>query len=254
MRYVDVFSGTSVGSQLALSYASGHTPLDIYCKFPLTASRIFKRGLRKYWPFGPSYSDKILNNILRESLPGMFTDYKPCFIPVYNYPARTPLLLQNIGQGPGYGMEAWEVARASSAAPTYFAPWNGMIDGGWWCNNPALMSSLAITDRMNVSLKDIDLLIVGTGNKDYPGVCPAEMREWSVWKWLRPVIEGVTISNEQGTEWACGHMPFKSFRVFDPYIIPEEFRMDQPWRIPDIMMDIEEYQEEFEEVWSLFIK
>src|SRR6266550_8198531 len=65
----------------------------------------------------------------------------------------------------------WQVAAATSAAPTYFPAFEiagcGLfVDGGIWANNPAVVGLIEAMNLKN-SPQDIHILSVGTGERSF---------------------------------------------------------------------------------------
>ena len=92
-----------------------------------------------------------------------------------------------------------DVARATSAAPTYFEPmlldgerWEGererraLVDGGVFANNPCM---LALSEALysGTAMNEIVLCSVGTGMSDRK-IAYEEAKEWGPLGWARPVI------------------------------------------------------------------
>jgi len=69
-----------------------------------------------------------------------------------------------------YRSFTWEVARATSAAPTYLKGYehddNGRIflDGGVWANNPIMLGVVEALSAYDLNLSQIHVLSLGTGN------------------------------------------------------------------------------------------
>ncbi|MEO1441405.1 MAG: patatin-like phospholipase family protein [Chloroflexota bacterium] len=103
-------------------------------------------------------------------------------------------------------IEMWKVARATTAAPTFFEPFKlelphrteALIDGGMIANNPAMVAltevthyieDYAVTDRF-----DDDVLVVslGTGRLNNYFTFD-EIKDWGALEWARPAIE-ITIT------------------------------------------------------------
>lgn len=91
------------------------------------------------------------------------------------------------------------VARATSAAPTYFEPflldanqWKGeskrraLVDGGVFANNPTMIA-LSEAQHSGTDLNDIVLCAVGTGLHDRE-ITYEEAKDWGQIRWAKPVI------------------------------------------------------------------
>jgi hypothetical protein len=70
-----------------------------------------------------------------------------------------------------YKIMAWEIARATCAAPTYFRAYRkglatDLIDGGMWANNPAMVGLTEALGPLNQQPENIALLSVGTSVSD----------------------------------------------------------------------------------------
>lgn len=64
--------------------------------------------------------------------------------------------------------EAWQVARATSAAPTFFEAHESghafFLDGGLWANNPVLCAVIEAMTAYDLSPNQIKVLSIGTGS------------------------------------------------------------------------------------------
>ncbi len=95
----------------------------------------------------------------------------------------------------------WQVARATSAAPTYFEPYKleigqkdgadyyTLIDGGVFANNPG-MCAYAESRVLYTDTPDILMLSLGTGelNRCIPY---DEAKDWGLMKWAKPILSTV---------------------------------------------------------------
>ena len=90
----------------------------------------------------------------------------------------------------------WEVARATSAAPTYFEPvrikarsgkTRHLIDGGVYANNPALAAYVAAR-RIFPTARDMIVVSIGTGEDRHP-LEFAKARHWGLIEWARPLFK-----------------------------------------------------------------
>ena len=88
-----------------------------------------------------------------------------------------------------------EIGRATSAAPSYFAPcWikeptepapNAFVDGGTFANNPAKIAYLALRPP-HAQNRPLMLLSLGTGNPVAEN--PARRRLWGAIPWVTPMV------------------------------------------------------------------
>jgi len=84
------------------------------------------------------------------------------------------------------------VARATSAAPTYFEPVasgeRALVDGGVFATNPAMC---AVAEALNtVSPRDVVLVSLGTGERTHKRDFD-EIKDWGVARWARPILDVV---------------------------------------------------------------
>jgi uncharacterized protein len=151
---------------------------------------------------GPKYPDRGIESILRErfgecELKDALTDV---MVTTYDIEARRPYHFKSwmARQNQSYNFSMWQVARATSAAPTYFAPIklhsldfaksHTFIDGGVFANNPA-MSAVAEASRLHpVGLTRYVLVSLGTGVLTRPYHLQ-EAARWGQLEWVRPVLD-----------------------------------------------------------------
>jgi patatin-like phospholipase/acyl hydrolase len=110
------------------------------------------------------------------------------------------------------------VARATSAAPTFFepeelkatAPHGGLVDGGVFANNPAMCAYV----EMKKLRPDADVLVVslGTGQHTRP-IHYAEAREWGLAHWAKPILsvvfDGVSDTVDHQMQILCGESYYR---------------------------------------------
>jgi patatin-like phospholipase/acyl hydrolase len=71
-----------------------------------------------------------------------------------------------------YVMAAWEAARATSAAPTFFQGHAAddnyvFLDGGIWANNPIMAAIIDTLSAYDVTREQVEIFSIGTGNAAY---------------------------------------------------------------------------------------
>jgi patatin-like phospholipase/acyl hydrolase len=84
------------------------------------------------------------------------------------------------------------VARATSAAPTYFEPVEAgkraLVDGGVFATNPAMC---ALAEALNtVAPADVVLVSLGTGERTHEREF-GEIKDWGLANWARPILDVV---------------------------------------------------------------
>ncbi len=99
---------------------------------------------------------------------------------------------------PGYDYPLQDVALATSAAPTYFAPakiyidggpeYYALIDGGVFANNPAMCAYVEASSSHPG--EDILLVSLGTGEQKIP-LSYEEVGKWGLAGWARPLLNVV---------------------------------------------------------------
>jgi patatin-like phospholipase/acyl hydrolase len=84
------------------------------------------------------------------------------------------------------------VARATSAAPTYFEPVEAgeraLVDGGVFATNPAMCAFAEVLNE--VAPRDVVLLSLGTGERTHQRGFD-EIKDWGLAKWARPILDVV---------------------------------------------------------------
>ncbi len=241
-EYFDLIAGTSTGGILACLYLTPHetepnkskytatNALDLYMQY---GSKIFSKNFWQHFSnfsmWNESYPadnmETLLHSYLGDTLLSQLI--KPCVITAYNFYERKAAFF-NSADSRRYGGEVREfkvkhVARATSAAPTYFEPANikslsgapqFLIDGGVFVNNPALCaySEARSTEFSNPqvlsgtyklpkpdkpSAKDMLLISIGTGSSKTQYKFE-DLRNAGLIKWL-PVIIDIMMSGNSET-------------------------------------------------------
>jgi uncharacterized protein len=128
--------------------------------------------------------------------------YKEVMVTAYEIEKRGPWFFKRRhAQDPnkkGYNHYMREVARATSAAPTYFEPLQltvgsegnlAFIDGGVHSNNPAMC---AYVEAMKIHPEEKDFLVVSLGTGELTRNMPyEEVRGWGLALWAQPILNVV---------------------------------------------------------------
>ncbi len=106
-----------------------------------------------------------------------------------------------------------EVARASSAAPTYFEPGRAggraLIEGAGFAANPSLVACVVRED-------DVSLLAsLGTGTSEEP-IAFERARWWGQLEWARPLLDVVLDGTAETIEYAAARLLGDRYVRFQP--------------------------------------
>jgi len=204
-RYFDMIAGTSTGGIIALALGFGlpaSTVQSLYVEqgaaiFPRkTARNPTVRRLQLAW--------RTLNDLqryrydgaaLETALSGAFGEAilgqceRRLVVPAFDW--NTEVFLFKTPHHPDYKLD-WPnhlvtVARATSAAPTYFRAFAGadrrFLDGGVWANNPimcALVDALACYD---LERRNIEILSLGCADDEY--IMTSAHDSGGLWAWRK---------------------------------------------------------------------
>jgi uncharacterized protein len=124
---------------------------------------------------------------------------KPCLITAYDIKRRQGHFFNQVdaAQDEGWNYLVKEVARATSAAPTYFecseiksltGVTYPLIDGGVFVNNPTLCAYAEVHNKFNKTAKEMAILSIGTGftRKEYDY---NSAKDWGLAAWVKPLID-----------------------------------------------------------------
>jgi len=218
--YFDMIAGTSTGGILTCCYLypgnkySAQDAVDMYIS---RGQEIFDSSL---WykiksagglnlaKYQATNIEKIFNEYFGELKLSDFT--KPCAITTYDITRRKIKIFNSIDAQKSsidnYFIK--DVARATSAAPTYFPPKQissvygsviNAIDGGIFANNPTMVAYSEAKEHFGADEK-LFLLSIGPGseNKSYD---INKATSWGMVGWLRPSIDMLMSSNSECVDY-----------------------------------------------------
>ena len=262
--FFDFFAGTSTGGILtclylcpdkdnpAISRFSAQEAVDLYLKkgghiFDTTVWQRVRSG-------GGVLDEKYDAEPLEKLLKRYFGDVrlsqlrKPCIIPAYDIERRESHFFAQhdfARKGPGSDFLIRDVARATSAAPTYFEAANidslsqvsySLVDGGVFANNPALCAYSEVRNaRKDPKAADMMIVSIGTGSQNRPYEY-ADAKNWGQIGWVRPVIDIMMAGASETTDYHLTRM-FSAVNQSDQYI-----RL-QPANLGDASPDMDDARE-----------
>jgi patatin-like phospholipase/acyl hydrolase len=222
----DFVAGTSTGGILGLTYLfpdrtgkkpkfSAQDAVNLYLD---RGDEIFDVTLgQKIKSFGGVTDEKYSADEIEEALMDNFGDtklnalLKPCLITAYDIRNRKAFFFrQHKADIDINNFKVRDVARATSAAPTYFevsrvkndlgSPFP-LVDGGVFANNPTLCAysevrGMDISGIEKPSAKDMFIVSLGTGSikKSYPYKAA---KDWGQLQWIKPVIDIMMSGNSE---------------------------------------------------------
>ena len=202
----DLISGTSTGGIIALGIdtpaKSGrpYRPAELLELYRSQGPTIFAKsiftGAKQL--FGPKYSSGPLENMLQQFFgPIEFrTALTPQLVASYDLQSQQPFFFKShkIAKDPSWNWPVKMIARATSAAPTFFPPLhlqgNGgdyaLVDGGIFVNNPA-MAAYAEARCVYPDESDFYIVSVGTGDRD-DRIRYEQAKGWGLLGWAREIV------------------------------------------------------------------
>ncbi|MHA1469484.1 MAG: CBASS cGAMP-activated phospholipase [Candidatus Asgardarchaeia archaeon] len=206
-KLFDFLAGTSTGGIIALGMShndgnggSKYTAQDFAELYEKKGKEIFPRSLWKGFSSigglgNEKYSEKGLEKVLKEYFKNepLGASLKNVLITSYDIQNREPYFFKS-WRDEWNTTEMRLVARATSAAPTYFEPASiqvgsgtrVLIDGGVFVNNPAV-SAYAECKRLFPDEKEIFVVSLGTGELTR-SISYSEAKDWGLVGWTVPLL------------------------------------------------------------------
>lgn len=221
----DLISGTSTGGIIALGIGTEchkgqpYSPSELLSLYLENGDAIFKRNfltsVRNL--LGPKYSPDALQGTLvrifgETELKAALT---PLLISSYDLQGQIPFFFKShrIAALPQYNWPVVSAARATSAAPTFFPPFQlargnenyALVDGGVYVNNPA-MAAYAEARSLYRDATDFMIVSAGTGNRQ-DRIEFAKAKEWGLLGWAKQIVPVFMDSVSEAVDYELKSMP-----------------------------------------------
>jgi patatin-like phospholipase/acyl hydrolase len=212
----DLIAGTSTGGIIALGVTAPgaerkprYAAADIVELYAEHGARIFSRSVwHRTRAFGNALEEKFSARELEQVLDDYFGETKlsdalvDVLVTAYEIEVRAPWFFRSrlAREKPAeYDFPMKNVARATSAAPTYFEPlrletggaspdyWT-LVDGGVFANNPAMCA--VAEGFVAYAARDVVVLSLGTGAQTRR-IPYEEAKDWGLLGWARPILNVV---------------------------------------------------------------
>lgn len=225
----DLICGTSTGGIIAIALSLGIPATEIRELYMAHADTIFghqRNYIRQLYQ--SAYDRAGLETLLKETFLKYCGGRQPLLnechtnvcIPIYDMLSSKMVVCRNHENGneSNYNdVPSYQIALATSAAPTYFDPYYGkysdsdgvsrfincMIDGSVVANNPAMIGLVEAQSYFGHKLSDVKLLSVGTGvhvfNEELPS-SEIELRLWLLKNLKLHLLENFSQGQSQSVE------------------------------------------------------
>lgn len=207
----DYIAGTSTGGILALGLglqrpgqALPYSAADLTALYLNEGRNIFSRNLFHEVAAlgeiaGPKYPEDGVDGVLKKYFAGThLSDARTnLLVTSYETEKRCPFFFRSWQAKvfDSHNFEGWQVARSTSAAPTYFPPFKAkaadgntysLIDGGMYANNPAMCAWVEAHNKFPDS--EIMIVSLGTGN-ECKKVSYDDAKGWGLVGWAPHLID-----------------------------------------------------------------
>ncbi len=214
--YFDMIAGTSTGGIIALGLSLNLSADRIEKLYKEDGKQIFKQ---KWWwrlpivrwqslkllhhIFRPLYDSKRLEHFLHrefgEAVLGQATTR--VVVPAFMSP-RAEITVFKTDHHPDFKNDwktkVWEIARATSAAPTYLGGHGYkdviFLDGGIWANNPIMVAIIDALSAYDISPGQIEILSIGTGN--HPFEITLSNAKGGMWEWREAIKAAMFLTTD----------------------------------------------------------
>lgn len=224
-----MFVGTSTGGIIALALGTNSPAGEVLKWYKEKSSKIFEKSLmRAIFTAGGTLGAKFDTDGINSVLESFFGDKvmgdckSQTLIPTYCLETRKPEIFNSVDHA---GFRISDIARATSAAPTFFKPkiiaGLGYVDGGLYANNPVLCAG---DKGRSIFGNEFKILSLGTGKRVDP-IKSATAMGWGTLSWVTNVIDimfdGVSVLENR----VVGNFLLENFlrvqEVLDPRIAIE---------------------------------
>lgn len=233
-RHFHVLAGTSTGGILAAGLAHEIPATQLVDFYSKDGPGIFTGSILSDLN-GPKYGATALETALKTAFgTARLSDLKHDLIcPAYDIEARADHIFESWsargieGDVPNtHDFNLWEVARSTSAAPTYFPPMLAtagdgtkypLIDGGMFANNPAMLGFVSARRLMPLAQRYL-VVSIGTGAATTP-IKYTDAQGWGIVGWGGVLIDvifdamGATVDYELDQTDVVKHMRFQTSLV-----------------------------------------
>jgi uncharacterized protein len=215
----DLIAGTSTGGILACAVCAPD-PLpasELVALYEDEGPNIFERSLFQRIKSADGLLDEKYDDAALDSALGRFLEHKllsetrpDLIVPAYDTTLPGPYFFKTTKARATPKTDDFPlsvVARATSAAPTYFEPVElgerALVDGGVFAVNPAMSAFAEVLKEADA--REVVLLSLGTGQHTRKRSFD-EIKDWGVARWARPILEVVFDGVSDAVDYQLDHV------------------------------------------------
>ncbi|OSC20876.1 patatin [Mycobacterium vulneris] len=236
----DLIAGTSAGGIIALGLGAGMRPAEIVEHYGALTGRVFPYGRWAKWhyrlrPWANAYSGEVLRLALGEVLGSRLLgqSHNRLVIPSWDVQRGEVHLFKtphHVRLRRDWRIPMVDVALATTAAPTFFpaATVDGqrLVDGGVWANNPSVVAIGEAVSMLDVPLRSIRVLNVGTVDQRTHHPRRYDVGGWATWATTAtPLMLTASSRGAQGT--AMHLVGAQNYARFDVTVPGSIFTLDR---------------------------
>jgi patatin-like phospholipase/acyl hydrolase len=258
----DLIAGTSTGGIITVGIGTAcnngkpYSPQELVGLYVKNGAAIFPKSILTSAEelVRPKYSPDGLEGVLKRFFGE--TQFKSAFTPLlvssYDLQSQLPFFFKShkIASSDDYNWWVRDIARATSAAPTYFPPFHlardkqdyALVDGGVFVNNPS-MAAYAEACMLYGNAANVVVVSVGTGDRQ-DHIRYADAKDWGLLGWAKHIVPVLMDSVSEAVDYELKYMPGCTYyRLQVDNLPPEAANMDNvtPENIANLQSIAEEY-------------
>ncbi|MGA8144347.1 MAG: patatin-like phospholipase family protein [Candidatus Acidiferrales bacterium] len=224
-KVFDLIAGTSTGGIIALGIGTPsknnapYSPDDLLQLYVENGPAIFKKNFLT--PARQLVLPKYSPDVLEAALEQFFSNVEfraaltPLLISSYDLHAQLPFFFKShrIASDSTFNWKLTEIARATSAAPTFFPPAHltndgqdyALIDGGVFVNNPS-MAAYAEARSLYPDAPRITVVSVGTGDRQ-DHITYGSAKDWGLLGWAKEIVPVFMDSVSEAVDYELKSLP-----------------------------------------------
>jgi patatin-like phospholipase/acyl hydrolase len=221
----DLIAGTSTGGIITVGIGTAcnqgkpYTPQELVELYVKNGAAIFKKSFLETLKElrGPKYSPDGLEAVLEKYFGDtqFNTALTPLLVSSYDLQSQLPFFFKShkIWGNPKYNWLVRQIARATSAAPTYFPPFHlvrgeedyALVDGGVFVNNPS-MAAYVEARKLYPNAEKVIVVSVGTGDRQ-DRITYDAAKGWGLVGWAKSIVPVLMDSVSEAVDYELEYLP-----------------------------------------------